>query len=342
MHRDKGLIFPHIWLPQGYQEALIEGPRIGLKGIVENVLVLNRDGSVAYETGPFANVITNGGLDLVCSAHHLANVFTHCRVGTGSAAPAITDTGLQTQVAATATYLPGPGNCGTTWLNAWTLQMRRTYDFALGAVVGNMAELAFANAATGQVFSRVLIHSGGVPTVVAVTASQQLRVIYTLTTALAPSVATAATVTITGTGWGVTPGIHAIQNTAGTSALSHVVEDGTSTSLVAQGEGALEPVRAGTAFISPSALALAAVGSTVNRNVTGHFSPARTLEPYTAGTFFREVHLGAGLASANATHRSCGLGGATSHSYAFVFDADRTKVNTHTLSLTFRITLARA
>lgn len=339
-----GLIFPHFWIPRGYREGLVEGPRIGLKGVVENVLVLNQDGSIAYETGPFENVITNGGLDRVCSAIVIASAFTHCRVGTGSATPAVTDVGLQAQVASTSTYLPGAGNCGTTRPNGWTLVMRRTYDFALGAVVGNMAELAFADSPTGQIFSRVLIQSGGVPTVVTVTASQQLRVVYTLTVTLAPNVHTPVDVTITG--WGPTPGNHAIQNTASRHALAVVGESGSTDwpAMATSNEGNLEPrsVAEARAFISPSALALAAVGSSVSRSVAGSFNRPLTPVAYTAGLFFREVSLPVGLAQANATHFSCGLGEAFNHAYAYVFNDGRIKVNTHTLDLIFRITLARA
>lgn len=334
----KRKLVPVQFLLRKYTDWFIGGPALGLDGVVENVIVRNADGSIAFQTGPFRNVITDSGLD-GAMARRIADCFTHCRVGTGTAPAAVTDTVLQAQAAATNTYLTGAGNCGTTRPTATRHELLRTYDFALGALNGTFGELGFSwsGVATEPLFSRVQIASGGTPTTVTVTPAQQLRVVYRLGVNFAPAAHTAMTVDIPG--WGPTPGVHAIQNTA----LGFPIAEVTTTGGISTAASNLEVPGAAAivGFVSTTSTALATVGAVVSRVNTGQ--KTRVLAAYTAGSFFRDHHLDFLLGEANdPALRSCGLGTVNDHSYAVVFDANRPKADTHTLRLTFRISIARA
>ena len=136
------------------------------------------------------NLITNTGLDLLGQGTAYANVFTRCAVGTGNSTPIITQTKLDSQPASatTGTYLTSGGGVGTSYPNTSTTVLKRTFDFALGALAGTFAEVGFTNSAAADpfLFSRSLIQSAGVPTAVTVLVSQQLRVVYTLTVIVGP------------------------------------------------------------------------------------------------------------------------------------------------------------
>ncbi|KAK6697116.1 hypothetical protein SNK04_014381 [Fusarium graminearum] len=82
-----------------------------------------------------------------------------CRVGTGSTAPAVTDTALANQVATTTTVSARTsGVQATTPYFGW---FRSTYRFAPSGTAQNLAEVGVATLATGGLFSRALIVDGG-------------------------------------------------------------------------------------------------------------------------------------------------------------------------------------
>lgn len=122
----------------------------------------------------FPNLITDNGLNRMGAASDYLSV---CMVGSGSTAPANTDTSLQSQVASTGTV-----NSTTTGNNAsprygWK---RRTYRFAAGAAAGNLSEVGVGYSTT-EVFSRALIlDGGGNPTTITVLADEVLDVSYEL------------------------------------------------------------------------------------------------------------------------------------------------------------------
>lgn len=109
----------------------------------------------------------------------------YCKVGTGTAAPAATQTGLQALLATspfvtTSLSFPAPYVLDSVYCQDF--QMVFTFD--LGAVVGNLTEIGIAvEPQTGsETFCRALIvDGGGTPTTLTVTADDQLIVTYTLT-----------------------------------------------------------------------------------------------------------------------------------------------------------------
>ena len=125
----------------------------------------------------FENLITDNGLDLVGSS---ASYTSCCQVGTGATAASNSDTTLQSYVAGTNTV--SSTETGVSGSSPYYAYLRKKYDFALGAVVGNMSEVGVGTTTTtGNLFSRALIvDGGGSPTTVSVLVTEQLRVTYEL------------------------------------------------------------------------------------------------------------------------------------------------------------------
>ncbi len=133
----------------------------------------------------FDNLIVNGGMNLIGdnpsgNAIGSSLTLTACRVGTGSATPAVTDTALASQVATTTTIpARSSGVQATTPYFGW---FRTTYRFAPSGTAQNLAEVGVATQATGgTLFSRALIvDGGGSPTTIQVLGDESLDVTYEL------------------------------------------------------------------------------------------------------------------------------------------------------------------
>jgi len=124
----------------------------------------------------FDTLITTGGLDRLGVAY-TSTVWGICRVGSGSTAPAITDTNLAAQIAYTTTIFST--TAGLDQVNGY-IWRREVYQFAEGVATGNLAEVATSWLTSGTgIFSRALIKdSFGNPTTITVLADETLRVIW--------------------------------------------------------------------------------------------------------------------------------------------------------------------
>ena len=133
-------------------------------------------------------------------ATRINNFNLYCAAGTGTATPAVTDTGLGSELSRTGTMLTGAGNCGTSF-GATSLTSRRTHDFPVEVANRNYTELIWSHApeAAANANIRVLI-SGGTVTVLI---GQQLRVVHDLTVNMGPT--TEQTETLSITGWPIAP-----------------------------------------------------------------------------------------------------------------------------------------
>lgn len=122
--------------------------------------------------GEFPNLITNNGMDALSGALW----FNVVRLGTGNTTPAVGDTALANQIAASGTNLSlATGGAAD---GSWS-SLTATWVFAQGAVVGNVSEIGTSSGATGNLFSRALIVDGsGAPTTISVTAMDILTVVY--------------------------------------------------------------------------------------------------------------------------------------------------------------------
>lgn len=318
----------------------IEGMRLGLRGRVVDVQVLER-GIIVQRTGPFENLILDQGMNEV--ANRLwSGLFTHCAVGTGNTPPANNQTGLVAEAARTANYLAGAGNCGTTKPAPNVVVMRRTWDFPLGALNGNYSELGFSWTSTpgNNLFSRVLIQSGGVPVSVSVTSSQQLRVVYELQLTFANTISPFSL--NFGGDWGTVTGNMALQSIFPDSYGTLVPVDVSGYVLTFYGNAVHEPSLPSDVRVSNSAAALAAVGSANDRTGTVSMKTA-VKQTYTAGSFYRDITATFGTNDANQTIRSIMLGSqsASTQGFAALLDANKTKTNLAQLTLSFRLSWSR-
>ena len=133
------------------------------------------DGSVRLDTGWFDNLITNNGLNAIAGT---TSVLSYCQVGSGSTAPANTDTALVSKIAHTNTW-SGAVHSHTT-SSPYYAYWRGKYLFAAGAATGNIAEVGVGTSTSGGLFSRALITSGGTPTTITVLSDETLDVTYEL------------------------------------------------------------------------------------------------------------------------------------------------------------------
>lgn len=145
---------------------------IGMSGRYKLAAVNAETGEVREETPWFDNLITDAGLERIGTG----GVDTYCMVGSGSAAPAMTDTTLDTWVAATNTRQSSSDVLAT---NAPRfVGMRSVYRFAVGVASGNLTEVGVGWTTTA-VFSRTLIKDGnGNPTTLTVLPTEFLDVTY--------------------------------------------------------------------------------------------------------------------------------------------------------------------
>ena len=130
----------------------------------------------------FDNLITNVGLDTLASKNGtntgLFNILVDsCVVGSGSTAPAFTNTALVSQIAATTTQQADTGTLDQLVTAPFYYYRRRTYRFGTGVAAGNLAEVGMKIGAV--LWSRALIvDGGGNPITLTVLADEALDVTY--------------------------------------------------------------------------------------------------------------------------------------------------------------------
>lgn len=158
-------------------------PIIELKSELEGIIkleIIKEDGTLKEAEGlnkPFYNLITDAGLDSV-SGLAINEAAKYCRVGTSSTTPNVSDTALGTQ---TGSASPGwTQNSIQYTTQPYYSEHTTFYDFAVGAVSGNLTEIGFFSSEYGgTMWSRALIKdSEGNPTTLTLLATDQLKVTY--------------------------------------------------------------------------------------------------------------------------------------------------------------------
>lgn len=146
------------------------------------------DGTITYRGPRFANTILNIGLDNLASYPlglrggngSWSNNASVLNVGTSSTAPAVTQSGLQTYLASTAT-LYGSTTHGydlTDPMHRWS---EAVYEFSIGSCTGNLTELGLSHDTNSDYFNRQLFRDTvGDPTTITVLSDEGLRVTVTL------------------------------------------------------------------------------------------------------------------------------------------------------------------
>lgn len=142
-------------------------------GYYGKFLAVRPDGSVRILSEGFQNLVTDNGLDLMNSGGFL----TELSVGTGTTAPTVSDTALDSLVASTTNAIDRTLDRETVTSPFYTRQVV-TFEFGVGAAAGNLAEVGVGLSPT-DLFSRSLIKDAmGNPTTITVLADEILRVEY--------------------------------------------------------------------------------------------------------------------------------------------------------------------
>lgn len=134
------------------------------------------DGTVRELTGWFPNLITDAGLNRIGTGP----VGTCCQVGTGTAAPAVSDTSLDAYLAGTNAITSSVDSSPS--VEPYYGSSVRTYRFNVGVAAGNLAEVAIGwTTTTGNIFSRArILDIAEAPTVITVLSDEVLDVDYEL------------------------------------------------------------------------------------------------------------------------------------------------------------------
>lgn len=133
------------------------------------------DGSSRVVADWFPNLITDAGLERIATGTYNS----HCQVGSGTNAPTNADTQLQALVAQTSTVQNNVQAAQATppYYGSRTI----TYRFGTGVAAGNLSEVGVGWAAAGSLFSRArILDGGGNPTTITVLSDEILDVIYQL------------------------------------------------------------------------------------------------------------------------------------------------------------------
>lgn len=186
-------------------------PRSGVSASGRYQLIKRDAWGAEIERTPwFDNIILDSGLNRWGTGVIIAGA----AIGTGTASPVASDTGLQTQSHYTTTT--GAGS-GITAGSAPNYNNTRTFVYrtVLGQLNGNYSEVG-VGWVSGSMFSRALILDGsGNPTTISVSSSQQLDIVYQLSV-YPPIVDTGpTTVTISGVNYSVTGRASWVSSTGG-------------------------------------------------------------------------------------------------------------------------------
>jgi len=259
------------------------------------------------QIGPFKNLITNMGLNSFGGNPRNYNL-NNCFVGTSTTPPAVTDTDLGAKIGAlssNSTATLGVNEGAPNYSSLLTMQ----YNFAVGAVVGNISEVGVGNGTLSgtnltiqYLFSRSLIvDANGNPITITIFADESLTVLYYLraypnltdgvqivtdqTTGIEHTLTSRIynCATFRNTNAGI---LAAIGGSANDTLLTHT-QTNTGTPV------ALAPITAAAPF----------TGST---NVTGG-TRTTSQQPYVADSFTRTSTVALNLAAGNATNGIHGL-----------------------------------
>lgn len=185
-----------IFVPNIKELVLPITHRVGVRGHFK--IETQAEGQPRRLRAEFNNLITNLGLDLLCSTNTFLNA---CAVGSGNATPTNGDTALQTLVGATTSVFSETyaSQSSSPYYGTTTI----TYSFAAGVATGNLAEVGVGASATSLMSRALILTSGGSPTTITVLSSEALYVTYQLEQVV-PLTDVTGTAVISGTSYGYT------------------------------------------------------------------------------------------------------------------------------------------
>lgn len=308
--------------------AKIHEHTYGIQGLFQAVLRrYNADGTYTDKVGADwqENLITNFGMN---GAYNNL-LYQYVSVGTGSTAPAETDTALVARLA-TQQQSAQPTITSTTsspYYNEYTYN----FTFTTGAVVGNITELGLHYSSTSytSLVTRALFKDGsGVPTSIPVTAEDQLIITYKIRIYL-PENTTTNVFTVNGTDYTVTLRPAQLSSTRNSST---VLSNGIGLTQI--GGLSVTSYYGGSAVIGPI------TGTPTGTN--GSDTVTVTRAAYVTGNFYADYTISFALASANRNQLQVWTHSTPCPSYwQWSVSPAITKTNTQTLSFTHRVTWAR-
>lgn len=194
----------HIILPRRFVDVEVPQGKVGVQGKFRlksfYPAAVRADGSVAAdgvirETPWFSNLILDAGLN----RRGTGGIITGMAIGTGSSAPAVGQTQLDTLAHWTTASGTGHNTFSVAGASPYNNQRLHVYRTTLGALNGNYTEVGAGWGST-TLFSRELIRDAlGAPTTFPVTSDQQVDIEYALQV-YPPLTDFTDTITITGSG----------------------------------------------------------------------------------------------------------------------------------------------
>jgi hypothetical protein len=324
-HRtDSGILIP--FAPHVLKRSSVEGEvtaRLAMEGLYK--LVVRKNGMVKQETPWFENLILDAGLNRLGSGGG-GGV---CEIGTGTAAPAVSQTSLQSFVARkvgadTTTFAAQPSS-------PYFYTQTQKYSFAVGALNGNYTEVG-VGWANSTLFSRALITPDGVnPTAITVNADEQLDVFYTCRI-YPPSE----------TDWGA--GTFNITGSGSHDVIGRLSSAATNSSFASSGPltAILSPLRQNNFGMAAYTGVVGAITGVPSGTNLGGISFNPSLATYTNNSYSRQSTLVYPLANANGSIRSILLSPeGLMYDSQYQFTPAIVKDSTKTLSLTFSCSWAR-
>jgi len=172
-------------LPDVKRKPVLHMPKMSF-GCFFRAEKYKENGEITYSGSWFKNTVLNVGLDGLAVGRDIvpnnSNSITRIiNVGTGTSMPAVTDTGLDSYLAATGSvygeitiaYGNGDASTGDPAWKSW----QRTFAFAIGSCTGNLTELGLSASSNSTYFNRQLFRDQvGDPTVVPVQSDEGLRI----------------------------------------------------------------------------------------------------------------------------------------------------------------------
>ncbi|WP_353189092.1 hypothetical protein [Pseudomonas sp.] len=272
----------------------------------------------------FDNIITNQGLNRIGTNN---DWLRHIQVGSGTATPAATDTGLASFVAGTDDFISTSSTIQSSPPYYATRTLTRR--FVAGAAAGNLSEVGIGWASTGSaLFSRALIlDGGGVPTTITVLSDEVLDVTYQIRI-YPPANDVSGSITVTGVGTVSTTTRASIVTSAGNWAINQ------------------NGVQGGPSDLTNNHRAYTGAIGVITAQPSGTNESASTasLSAYSNNSFQRDATITWGLGAANFGINSIQFSFGPSFEFGLMqvgLGTTITKNNTQTLSLNARHQWAR-
>lgn len=176
-----------IWVPEApfivphkHIEIPLAVASAGVRGRFSVELVHAASGLIKRRLD-FDNLVTDAGLDYIAAKNGFSSAVTFVAVGTGSSAPAYSDTTLNAEITRTSNnggFSETSGSVGSgDNLEYWW--WRRTYLFTESEANGNLSEIGIFSQDGATLWARQLFtDEAGNPTTITKTNEDQLRIVY--------------------------------------------------------------------------------------------------------------------------------------------------------------------